>query len=410
MNTSERSQFPSIKLDQLVYVELESGNGGMMLSVSEEGFSFRAVTPVRANGIIRFSFIINGSEKLEGHGNIEWTQDDGKVAGLQFTEVTPQFQNALRTWLSQLSAPAVPSFSDTHADHSNVDQQPAFASAAFAPKVPDQAPAVEPPSALHRAGPGTLYPRASPEFASSNGSASTSAVLETPVSNARRTLPALGAWEYPKELHEPPPRRINSVAATAIAICFVALAIVVYGYHQAVGQALISLGQKMSSRPEAPASQPAKSPDIPKSQPEPAKSPDIPKSQPEPAQALTTENAAETQHPSSPQPGLVTDSGYRVENSANAEKANGTSHTAPAAGHWVDQPRNQGPADHARSLWSAVAQGDTAAEVALAKLYLIGGGVTKNCAQARVLLKVAAKKGNGEAIDKLAQLENQGCP
>ena len=66
--------------------------------------------------------------------------------------------------------------------------------------------------------------------------------------------------------------------------------------------------------------------------------------------------------------------------------------------------------EQARSLWSAVAQGNTSAEVALAKLYLIGGGVTKNCDQAKVLLQAAAKKGNGEAIDKLSQLQNQGCP
>jgi TPR repeat protein len=46
----------------------------------------------------------------------------------------------------------------------------------------------------------------------------------------------------------------------------------------------------------------------------------------------------------------------------------------------------------------------------LAKLYLIGGGVTKNCDQAKVLLQAAAKKGNGEAIDKLSQLQKQGCP
>ncbi len=117
MSTSERSQFPSIKLDQLVYVELESGNGGMMLSVSEEGFSFRAVTPVRPNGKIHFSFLINDSEKLEGFGNIEWTEDDGKVAGLQYADLTPQFQQSLRRWLSQLSAPAVPTFSDSHSNN-----------------------------------------------------------------------------------------------------------------------------------------------------------------------------------------------------------------------------------------------------------------------------------------------------
>ena len=62
------------------------------------------------------------------------------------------------------------------------------------------------------------------------------------------------------------------------------------------------------------------------------------------------------------------------------------------------------------NLWSQVGQGNTSAEVTLAKLYLIGGGVTKNCDQARVLLRAAAKKGNPEASSKLSQITRQGCP
>jgi len=75
IDKSVPSQFSSIKLDQLVYVELESRNGGMMLTVSDEGFTFRAVTSVRPSGRIPFSFVINGTQKLEGFGEIKWTKD-----------------------------------------------------------------------------------------------------------------------------------------------------------------------------------------------------------------------------------------------------------------------------------------------------------------------------------------------
>jgi TPR repeat protein len=68
------------------------------------------------------------------------------------------------------------------------------------------------------------------------------------------------------------------------------------------------------------------------------------------------------------------------------------------------------PAEQVRELWSEVGQGNTSAEVTLAKLYLIGGRVKKNCDQARVLLKAAAKKHNSEAITKLSQITRQGCP
>src|SRR3979490_615398 len=107
IDKSVPSEFSSIKLDQLVYVELESRNGGMMLTVSEEGFTFRAVTSVRPSGRIPFSFVIHGTQKLEGYGAIKWTKDDGKVAGLQFTDVSSEFLAALRKWLAELSTPAL---------------------------------------------------------------------------------------------------------------------------------------------------------------------------------------------------------------------------------------------------------------------------------------------------------------
>ena len=37
-----QKQFARKKPDQLVYLELGSGNGGMLLSISEDGFRFRA--------------------------------------------------------------------------------------------------------------------------------------------------------------------------------------------------------------------------------------------------------------------------------------------------------------------------------------------------------------------------------
>jgi TPR repeat protein len=60
-------------------------------------------------------------------------------------------------------------------------------------------------------------------------------------------------------------------------------------------------------------------------------------------------------------------------------------------------------------LWVAVGQGDTEAEVALARLYLTGRLVKKNCEQGRVLLTAASKKGNAEAISELRGLIRRGC-
>jgi TPR repeat protein len=57
-----------------------------------------------------------------------------------------------------------------------------------------------------------------------------------------------------------------------------------------------------------------------------------------------------------------------------------------------------------------VQAGNTRAAVALADLYLRGDGVPVNCDQARVLLVVASKENNAEAIKKLQDLDETGCP
>jgi hypothetical protein len=71
-----------------------------------------------------------------------------------------------------------------------------------------------------------------------------------------------------------------------------------------------------------------------------------------------------------------------------------------------------GPAGSAvavRLLWSAVEKGNVQAEITLADLYSRGDGVTKNCDQARVLLRAAAEKGSNEASQELATVIRTGC-
>ena len=63
------------------------------------------------------------------------------------------------------------------------------------------------------------------------------------------------------------------------------------------------------------------------------------------------------------------------------------------------------PAEAAKWLWKAVAKQNTTADVLLANLYMSGDGVSKSCAQARLLLTAAAQKGEPTAGEKLRQLE-----
>jgi hypothetical protein len=60
-------------------------------------------------------------------------------------------------------------------------------------------------------------------------------------------------------------------------------------------------------------------------------------------------------------------------------------------------------------LWTSVEKGNKAAEIALAELYRTGRGVSRNCAQAKILLSTAARKGSAEAQARLEELQTQGC-
>jgi hypothetical protein len=96
--------FTRKKPDQLVYLELGAGNGGMLLSISEEGFRFRAVSPVRSAGTMPFAFSLDGRHRLEGNGTVEWLEEDGKSGGMRFTEVSEEFQATLKGWLASDSS------------------------------------------------------------------------------------------------------------------------------------------------------------------------------------------------------------------------------------------------------------------------------------------------------------------
>ena len=90
---------------QLVYLELGVGNGGMLLTISEDGFRFRAVAPVHENTTMPFAFSLDGRNRLDGTGTVEWVEEDGKSGGMRFAEVSPEFHAALSAWLNSDAFP-----------------------------------------------------------------------------------------------------------------------------------------------------------------------------------------------------------------------------------------------------------------------------------------------------------------
>ena len=196
-----------------------------------------------------------------------------------------------------------------------------------------------------------------------------------------------------------------SVVIAAVVACFLLLAILLYSFRENIGRSLISLGQKLSAPSETSQAEPPDTKPAEAAQ-QPAPTNGTKENNPAP-QSQATSSAAE-------KPEAIQPREDREKTASPPTKAEPTfkdERPGPSTEESAAKDtRNLSPAEQVRELWSQVGQGNTSAEVTLAKLYLIGGGVTKNCDQARVLLRAAAKKGNPEAIAKLSQITRQGCP
>jgi PilZ domain len=95
----ERRQSPRKRFENLLYVEVEPGNGGMVLNLSEHGFGFRAVKRVRPKTEVKFAFNLDEKRRMEGRGRLEWSDKEGRVAGVQYTDVSEEFLGEMRTWM-----------------------------------------------------------------------------------------------------------------------------------------------------------------------------------------------------------------------------------------------------------------------------------------------------------------------
>jgi hypothetical protein len=231
--------------------------------------------------------------------------------------------------------------------------------------------------------------------------------LETSAAALPRSTWLLSEWNDPDGLQTDQRPRANGVVIAAGVACFLVLALLLYSFRETIGRSLISLGQKLSAPSETSQAQ------VPDTKPA------------EEGQQPTIANPSKEDHPASksqaPTSGADGDKSEAVRPQEGQEKLVSPPTKAetpfrderpasPADDAPTTTTRGLDPAEEARALWIEVGKGNTSAEVTLARLYLIGGGVTKNCDQARVLLRAAAKKGNTEAISQLSQITRQGCP
>jgi TonB family protein len=93
----------------LAYVELDEGNGGIVLNASEGGLSVQAVMSLMEDSLPKMRFQLSQSKEwLETSARVVWANQSRKVAGLQFVDLPEETRLQIQAWLTAGAADAEP--------------------------------------------------------------------------------------------------------------------------------------------------------------------------------------------------------------------------------------------------------------------------------------------------------------
>ncbi len=379
------------RTDQLLYAEFGPENGSILLNLSEEGCSFQSLAPVRGEQVrflapvrgeqVRFSVSVGDGHKLEGDGQMVWSDTGKKTGGVRFLNPSQALREQVRAWLDQTLVTT-----DGKLDPAAVEpeakrrrrklREEARAEAERAQKeASPKGTTAEPPS------------EESPPVPTAS----------TPNTNEALTLltghdAGAGATHGNSAVR---PRRIGTIALAVL--FFMGLV----AYRRELGHLVMSVGSSIAGEKGGPAAPVQASPA------ETGQGPVNPSSE---VKAVTMTDAHDTATESSAGAGDNANSGDTANggDAANIEMIQPSEVSAAPAKHVPSQQARV--TEDVSSLWTSVENGDTGAEVMLASRYVRGEGVPQSCAQARVLLEAAMKRGSSEAKQKLSELGLAGCP
>jgi hypothetical protein len=409
----ERRQWTRIRPTQLVYVEMGTDNGGMVRDISETGIGFCAVSPVAVGEKITFVFTPDGERQLEGNAELAWTDVTGKVGGLRFLEVSDEFGGELHSWLRRNTVPV-----GSVAQH---------ALAAATPMDRMEQPPRETPREL-------LKPAKEGQFKTLRCNAMRIAVdaaapvkkkepaprksVDTPVLSyavseiiSREVKPRLPKPAIVEHAREASRRGATNVVRAAGAMFVVMLLGILFLFRQGAGDSLVWLGRKISGEPRT---LPIQQSDGQVQTPSPMA--DTSKVDTHREQESGVVKKSVLAPLSTTVPGHIVAPARTSQPSATGEflsgKLGAVKKGSSRAGSHPEAIRpkvvTEDKAETVRLLWAGVARGEISTAVALADMYAHGDSVPKNCMQARVLLSVAAKKGNKIAVRKLIDLDSEG--
>ena len=376
--TTERRCISRTRPGGISYFEFEAGSGGIVLDASEKGLAFQAADAVQQLGSRRILISPHLGERIELNADVVWMDGSKKSGGLRFIDPAADSCNRIRDWLKQTGESGVsdqPEKSPPPVVVPEVPSIPRANSTLVTSAIPPQ-PRIEVPARERR----PVEPRLAP------------------------ILPPLFNSDLTRQSQDSSGGRrgfLHYIATGFLigAFVFACVALVenfgfVGKFRPKLANILIRLGEKLNGTAD---SESQISPPLPSLAQVPAQPPAADKSVPDASQQQAPANSDQVNSspPNNSQPPRL----------GIPRTKQGQYHPAYSPTPSFAQERS----GEASRLWAAVGAGSSAAEVDLARLYLKGEGVPRNCEQAKILLRAAAKNGSREARQQLQKLGTYGC-
>jgi TonB family protein len=107
---ADRRRYPRLAIRTLAYVDLDGGNGGLILNISEDGLAVQAAQVLVESAFPEMRFRLTGSDTwIQTAGKVIWQGASRKEAGIQFVNLSEENRRLIREWISsQLDSSAVP--------------------------------------------------------------------------------------------------------------------------------------------------------------------------------------------------------------------------------------------------------------------------------------------------------------
>jgi hypothetical protein len=94
-----RRRYPRHALRSLAYVKLDQMNGGIIRDLTQSGVAIQAVTPLEPGEEVNLRFdLLSPRVRAETRGRVAWSDANGQ-GGVQFVDLAPRTQRALRDWI-----------------------------------------------------------------------------------------------------------------------------------------------------------------------------------------------------------------------------------------------------------------------------------------------------------------------